>query len=362
MQITYVLELLAPTKRKQEILRRNSLEVAKNRQMIAERLKDGMTSLTTANFKAVPLPSAVKNQNIREVKALYKRFIKSDSEKENITFKNNQPIAYNNQNYQIDHHIISMPLYMTKTQRYAFPLKQTERFDELQTHIMNGCKLGKASLFYKNNKWYFAVTITQKIVETTQPNVMGIDIGLRQLAVASIQTPAGEEISRQFHNGNHAGFVRKKYRTTRRSMGHAKKPTAIKRLNNKEQRWITDLNHKISRQLVNLAVQEKVGTLVMENLSNIRQTAYSGKRADRTLHGWSFYALQQFIEYKAQLAGIKVVYISPTYTSQRCSQCSTVEKSNRKGNLYYCHCGNHIHADLNAARNISQGLTEQQSA
>ena len=33
-----------------------------------------------------------------------------------------------------------------------------------------------------------------------------------------------------------------------------------------------DLNHKISRQLINLAVQEQVGTIIMENLENIRNT------------------------------------------------------------------------------------------
>ena len=32
---------------------------------------------------------------------------------------------------------------------------------------------------------------------------------------------------------------------------------------------MTDLNHKISRKLVNLAVQERVSTVVMENFKNI---------------------------------------------------------------------------------------------
>jgi putative transposase len=214
--------------------------------------------------------------------------------------------------------------------------------------------LGKASLFFKRGKWYFAVTVTLEDKETNNPKVMGIDIGLRQLAVASIQDEDGKEINRQFHSGNQAGFIRKKYRTTRRSMGKAKKPKAIKGLNDKEQRWMTDLNHKVSRQLINLAVQEKVGTLIMEDLKNIRQTARSLNRADRNLHSWAFYQLQQFIEYKAKLAGIKVEYISPKYTSQRCSKCGEIKKANRRGNLYSCECGNHIHADLNAARNIGQ--------
>ena len=353
MQLTYVLELLKPTKRKENIFLNNIAEVVKNRQTVADKLKAGETKLSSADFKEINLPSAVKNQNIREVKALYKLFLKSDSDKDNLEFKDNQPICYNNQNYKIDNHIISIPLYTSKCQRLAFPVKQTKRFEDLQQHIESGCKLGKASLFYKRGKWYFAVTIKFSDKETTNSNVMGIDIGLRQLAVASVKTPQGKEVNRQFHNGKQAGFIRKKYRSLRRKLGQSKKVKAIKNINDKEQRWMTDLNHKISRQLIDLAVQEQVGTIIMDNLENIQNTAKSLNRADINLHSWTFYQLQQFIEYKAKLAGIKVEYINPKYTSQSCSKCDKVKKSNRKANLYSCECGNHIHSDLNASRNIA---------
>ena len=362
MQLTYVLELLKPTKRKQNIFLNNISEVAKNRRTIADKLKAGKTNLSSADFKEINLPAAVKNQDIREVKANYKRFLKSDSNKDNIEFKDNQPICYNNQNYHIDDHIISIPLYTKKSQRFAFPVKQTERFKKLQQYIERGCKLGKASLFYKRGKWYFAVTIKIVNKQSNDSNVMGIDIGLRILAVASVKTPQGKEINCQFHPGNQAGFIRKKYRALRRKLGQAKKVQAIKTINDREQRWMTDLNHKISRQLINLAVQEQVGTIVMEDLENIRNTARSHNRADRNLHSWTFYQLQNFIKYKAKLAGIKVKFVDPKYTSQSCSKCGKVNKSNRKANLYSCECGNHIHADLNASRNITNKFLEQQSA
>lgn len=92
----------------------------------------------------------------------------------------------------------------------------------------------------------------------------------------------------------------------------------------------------------------------LENLKNIRRTVKSSKKADRNLNSWAFYELQQFIEYKAKLAGMDVVYVNPQYTSQKCSKCGVVEKSNRQRNLYSCSCGSNIHADLNAARNIAQ--------
>ncbi|MFW6015667.1 MAG: hypothetical protein ACOCRK_04460 [bacterium] len=155
MQLTYVLGLLKTTKRKENIFLNNIAEVVKNRQTIADKLKAGETKLSSADFKEINLPSAVKNQNIREVKALYKLFLKSDSDKDYLEFKDNQPICFNNQNYKIDNHIISIPLYTIKCQRFSFPVKQTKRFEKLQQYVVNGCKLGKASLFFKKRQVVF---------------------------------------------------------------------------------------------------------------------------------------------------------------------------------------------------------------
>jgi len=109
--LNIILQLLDPTSKKQNIFFKNIAEAVKNRQSIADLLKAGETKLSSADFKKHELPSAVKNQNIREVKALYKAFTKSDFKKENLEFKANQPICYNKQNYKIDGHIIEIPLY-----------------------------------------------------------------------------------------------------------------------------------------------------------------------------------------------------------------------------------------------------------
>jgi IS605 OrfB family transposase len=353
MQLSYVLELLPPTKRKENILLKNVAETQKNREEIVKKLHSGETKLSSAHFKARNLPSAVINQNIREVKSLYKTFKKSDSKKEVPEFKPNQPLCYNNQNYKIDGRYITVPLWTHRTERITFPIKQTPVFRELEYQIIFGAKPGKASLFYKRGRWYFVVTVSFNVEKTTGTNIMGIDIGLRQLAAASVKTPDDKELNRELHTGKEAAYIRKKYRFLRRKLGKTKKIKAIKKISDKEHRWMTDKNHKISRSLVNLAVQEGAGTIVMERLSGIRRRVKSLKRADRNIHSWSFYQLQHFIEYKAHLAGINVVYVDADYTSQICNSCGNLNKSNRKGNLYTCSCGYRTHSDLNAARNIA---------
>ena len=54
MQLTYVLELLKPTKRKENIFLNNIAEVVKNRQTIAAKLKAGETKSVSYTHLTLP--------------------------------------------------------------------------------------------------------------------------------------------------------------------------------------------------------------------------------------------------------------------------------------------------------------------
>lgn len=49
-----------------------------------------------------------------------------------------------------------------------------------------------------------------------------------------------------FGNGKQSKYIRRKFKSKRRKLGKAKKLNTICKLNDKEQRWIKDQNHKIS--------------------------------------------------------------------------------------------------------------------
>ena len=144
--------------------------------------------------------------------------------------------------------------------------------------------------------------------------------------------------------------MRRHYKYLRKKLGKAKKPDAIKRINNKEQRIMKDIDHKISREIVETAVVHDVKVIKLERLANIRSTTRTSRKNNPSLHTWSFYRLAQFIEYKAKLAGIKVEYVNPAYTSQRCPVCGSVHHARDRN--YTCSCGFHIHRDLLGAINI----------
>ncbi|MFX0094321.1 MAG: IS200/IS605 family accessory protein TnpB-related protein [Candidatus Hodarchaeota archaeon] len=99
-------------------------------------------------------------------------------------------------------------------------------------------------------------------------------------------------------------------------------------------------NHCISKQIVqNTQKKFNQPKIVLEDLTNIRRTAKCKTKTGKpNLNNWSFYQLQQFIEYKAAERVIPVVYIQPHYTSQQSLICGYTEETNRNKDLHWFQC------------------------
>lgn len=111
-----------------------------------------------------------------------------------------------------------------------------------------------------------------------------------------------------------------------------------------------DKDHKVSRQIINFAKDNNVSEIHLESLTNIRSAARTSRKNEKNLHTWSFYRLALYIEYKANLEGIKVSYVKPEYTSQICPCCGNKNKA--RDRKYVCSCGFTSHRDRVGAINI----------
>lgn len=116
-----------------------------------------------------------------------------------------------------------------------------------------------------------------------------------------------------------------------------------------------DVNHKVSRAVIQTAQTTENPVIALEELRGIRERVKATRKVNRMLHSWAFAQLISFVEYKAAKAGIPVVRVDPRKTSQTCSKCGHAERANRsKQSRFKCqNCGFEIHADLQAARNIA---------
>jgi len=151
--------------------------------------------------------------------------------------------------------------------------------------------------------------------------------------------------------GKRAQHIRNKYKNIRSGAQKLKKYNFIKKLKNKESRIIKDINHKISRKIINIA-KEKNYAIKLEKLNKTNKN--QGRVFNNIKSNWPFYQLETFIKYKAKLLGVKVFYVDPHYTSQTCSRCGLIKKENRNKKNFLCGCGHNDHADANAAFNIAK--------
>lgn len=150
--------------------------------------------------------------------------------------------------------------------------------------------------------------------------------------------------------GKKAAHLRAKARATRRNLQKKGKFRRLKSHRNKEQRRLTDLDHKVSKAIVDTAVKTGSG-IRMENLTGIKKTTKQAKSFKGALHSWSFYRLQSFVEYKAKLQGVPFEKIDPSYTSQADSRTGLL--GTRTGKRFVSPTGRVDHADANAAFNIA---------
>jgi len=129
----------------------------------------------------------------------------------------------------------------------------------------------------------------------------------------------------------------------------------VKRIGSKEGRIVNQILHTIAKEVVEYAKQFPKPIIVMERLKNIRENMNGSTKLNKRLHTWSFRKLQTYIEYKANLEGIPVVYVNPKNTSKRCHRCGHIAQVN--GREFRCpKCGLVYNRDLNSAINLARSL------
>lgn len=189
---------------------------------------------------------------------------------------------------------------------------------------------------------FVSVSIAEK--DPIQPTEwIGIDLNTTGHCCVASNSKTGKVLKL----GKRAQHTHTKYKNQRKRLQKRGKFSALKKVKNRESRIVRDLNHKISRKVVDYASENNAG-IVMEDLSGIRKNRRQAKNFRYSLHSWSYFQLQQFLKYKAKLLGIPVVQIDPQYTSQQCSRCGLL--GNRHGKDFKClACGYVEDADVNAS-------------
>ena len=199
--------------------------------------------------------------------------------------------------------------------------------------------------------------------------VVGVDLGLAVPATVALNTK--DFVVESIGSFDDFMRVRTQLRAQRRRLqsnlkmttgghGRDKKLKALEKYSKRERNFVKTYNHMVSKRIVDFALKHKAGQINIENISGYGINPDESKK--RVLSNWSYFELQNMIEYKAEKYGIEVKKVNPCYTSQICSVCGklgnrldqkTFECSDPK-------CSSHkkskavFTADKNAARNIAK--------
>lgn len=317
---------------------------------------------TTSADVSANLPSALKNQCIRDAKSIVKKHYKqcyaAVAKNRSLAKRGSAirvkasrlPVLHklccyvNNQNYRVRDNRIDFPVMVNgKSKHISVPVKLTDR----QNMLLSNAKLGTMRIVVKNR-----VLVAQIVYEAVEPelkpagNIMGVDLGIKCPAVSY----CSDGSIKFYGNGRRNRYMRRHYAYLRRKLQASKKMKAVMCINDKEQRIMRDIDHKLSHDIIKTAIAHNVKVIKLEQLQNIRSTTRRSRKNNHSLHTWSFYRLAKFIEYKARLAGITVEYVNPAYTSQRCPVCGSIHHADDR--TYTCECGFHIHRDILGAMNI----------
>ena len=265
------------------------------------------------------------------------------------TFACRGSIAFDRRNlsWNLDRRIVSL---WTTGGRQRIPFVCGKRQAELLA-----MQAGESDLVYRDGTFYlYAGCEVEPPDPLTIADFLGVDVGLTHLAVTSDGRSFG---------GGHVLGLRHRHRRLRRRLQRKGTKAATRLLRHRrrqERRFMTDVNHCVSKQLVTTAQDTSRG-IALEDLTGIRRRVSVRRRQRVTLHSWTFGQLRSFVEYKARRAGVPVVLVDPRNTSRTCLACGHVDKANRKSQAEFrcITCGFAGPADHCAAENIRRVAVNQ---
>jgi len=181
-----------------------------------------------------------------------------------------------------------------------------------------------------NDNFYFTLTYEKSDLPKKEiGNSIGIDCGYKKLLVCSDGQVIGKSLEDQY------------LKISKKKQGSKNfKQSLIER-------------DKLINQEINKIDLFNINQIIIEDLKNVKFKSKLSKIINNKIQRWTYPKVLSKIERLCEENGIQLTKVNPSYTSQICSGCGTLDKENRKGELYHCNsCNLEIDADLNASINI----------
>ncbi|MEA5594335.1 transposase [Rivularia sp. UHCC 0363] len=216
----------------------------------------------------------------------------------------------------------------------------------------DGFVIKTVSVTKKANGYYATLSLDNKEVPTIKPdfnadNIVGIDVGLIDFYVASDDTRI---VAPKYLRKAERKLKSAQRKVSRRKKGSNRRKKAIKKLGVRHKKVADtrkDFHFKTAKQLFS-----KYDVIAVEKL-NVKGLARTRLAKSVNDAGWSQFI--NILEFKAENAGLKVIFVNPNGTSQECSGCGHKVKKPLSQRVHRCpNCNISLCRDLNASINIKE--------
>lgn len=229
-------------------------------------------------------------------------------------------------------------------------------------NIINWYELQQARFNYDKIQkvWYLIIIYNKNEVETTSNNVMSIDIGLDNLATITFKDGINQYIycGKKLKSVN--SYINKRISYLQsiemKKVGSDKfkNTKEINKLRRYRNNYINDYLHKVSKNIIDKAIENNVSRIVIGKLKGVKQNMNFNKSFVQI----PIQRLVELITYKAKLHGISIKLQEESYTSG----CSAIDlepitkkyydKSRRITRGLFQSTYGIINADINGSLNI----------
>jgi putative transposase len=208
-------------------------------------------------------------------------------------------------------------------------------------------RVGQAWLVKRGNDLYLKAVFS-KVVEVAEMDerAVAVDVNENNVTFGTMERVVNVETRER--------IIRTAYFLKRRrlqSKPRLNEKPLLAKYRGRERRRVEAIYHEVANRIIDEAKKVKASTIVLEDLTNIRERIKRSKELNGRLNRWSFRKLQRIVEYKAKLAGLNVVYVEARGTSSLCPICGERLSPNGHRRLK-CRCGLEEDRDIVAVKNL----------
>jgi hypothetical protein len=246
------------------------------------------------------------------------------------------------------------------------PVKLADYHKEMLTDPKTGKRRtinSSVQLNKREDGWWLTLSYDEIVTVQTERDapVIGIDVGVANFLTTSDGKHYGTfngKLREQQKRDREKRRRKAKLRKCLEKKGVKKLPSSSSRSG---QRLIRHTRQEINRAVNECFAEHEGCQFAYEQLS-VATMKHKARAMNAYMHASNLAHIPGQIAWNAAKRGVQATKVRSAYSSQECSRCHYMDKKNRPDQQTFCCrvCGQRMHADLNASRNIAARLHDEE--